>query len=155
MGETGGDQERKNRIKGENVAWEIWKERCQAMHDENAPRPEGVIQTAVNLAEETWKLRRVESAETGRPTAENTRRNITPHRWRKPRVGIIKLNCDATWVVNTPKEGTCVVARDWERRIIVGRNTTSKDISAKKLEVKVIYQDLELAIHHKWEDVII
>lgn len=67
----------------------------------------------------------------------------------------MKLNYDVAWVMNTWKGGTRVVARDWEGKIIVRKNSTSKDTSAKNLEAKVIYHVVELVIYHKWKDVII
>lgn len=149
MDETGGDQGQKNRLKGEMIAWEIWKEQCRAMHYGDNTMPEAVIHVGINLAEDTWRTRQS-------TVAEPARRPIaTQHRWSKPELKVIKINCDATWVAETRKGGTGVVARNWEGRIIIGRNTISKDTSAKNLEANAIFPAVELTIHHKWKEVII
>lgn len=48
-----------------------------------------------------------------------------------------------------------MIERDLEGRILTGRNTTCKDMSAKNLEAKEILQAVELVVHDKWDDVII
>lgn len=92
MDETGGDQGQKNRLKGEMIAWEIWKEQCRAMHYGDNTMPEAVIHVGINLAKDTWRTRQS-------TVAEPARRPIaTQHRWSKPELKVIKINCDATWV---------------------------------------------------------
>lgn len=58
-------------------------------------------------------------------------------------------------MATTKKDGTGVIARDWEGRIIVGRNSTCGDMSAKNLEAKAILQAVQLAVFYKWNEVII
>lgn len=37
MSETGGEHGEKHRLQGDTLAWEIWKERCQTMHNGENP----------------------------------------------------------------------------------------------------------------------
>lgn len=46
------------------------------------------------------------------------------------------------------KGGTTVITRDWEGRLIVGRNSTCRDIGAMNLEAKRILQAAQLALRY-------
>lgn len=82
------------------------------------------------MIEETWKLNGV----TTLPRVVGERRSGQElQKWRKPPIGTVKVNCDATWLVTTRKGRTSVVARKWERIIIVGRNIKCSDTCAKKM----------------------
>lgn len=57
VGTTRGEHGYKQRIIGETMAWEIWKERCQALNSGENPKSEAIIRVATSLAEETWRAR--------------------------------------------------------------------------------------------------
>lgn len=65
------------------------------------------------------------------------------------------MNCDGAWEPTIGKAGTGVVARDWRERVVAGRNTTGRDRIAKITKARAIMQAVELALHHKWDDVVI
>lgn len=55
VGTAGGEQGDKQRMIGETMAWEIWKERYRALKNRKQPKLEAIIRTTTRLAEETWR----------------------------------------------------------------------------------------------------
>lgn len=104
---TGEENGRRVRLKGEIMAWEVWKERCRILHKGDRLKPEVVIHATITLADETWTNR---SSATG--TFVNRRTDQHRREWTKPMGGTIKINCDATWMTTSKHRGTGVVARD-------------------------------------------
>lgn len=49
MSDTRGEQEKKQRLKGEMMACEIWKERCRPVHTGGNLKPEAVIEVVSKL----------------------------------------------------------------------------------------------------------
>lgn len=100
----GEEQGNKQRILGETMLWEIWKERCRAIHNGDSLKPENVIKLALKVAEETWNTKqiRIEPMSRGR-------NNQSGEVWKKPKVGKVKINIDTSLVAATKKGGTSVV----------------------------------------------
>lgn len=138
MGEGGGANGEQRRLQGETLAWEIWKERCQTIHNGENPKPNNAIIATTRLAEECWRARRTVQRAEVRPAPNR------PTRWKKLENGTIKVNCDGAWEATTRNGGTRVITRDWNSNIIVGRSTLSKDSNA-----------VELVVNQRWEDNII
>lgn len=123
-------------------------ERCWAIHTGDNLKPEVVRVVVSKLTAEVWSARTVTSHGTERE------RRCIEQGWGKHAYGVIKVNCDASWEALTRRGGTDVIIRDSTGKIVGGRNTFSKDTSAKNIDVKSIKQAVELAKYHKWEDVI-
>lgn len=132
------------------MVWEIWKERCRALHIGDRPKSEAVIRMALKLVDESWNTRKIRD-DTVRRGRDGQRGEV----WKKPEYGAVKINTDASWIASTTKGGTGVIARDCDGRIIVRRNTTYKDVNIKNLEGKTIFQAVELVVLHKWCEVTI
>lgn len=107
--------------------------------------------TAVTkLADATSRTRRRRAATA---TTGGTDRNAQV--WERPTFGTVKINTGASWMKATEKGSTGVIARDWEGRIVVGRNSTSTNTSAKNLKAKEILQAVQFAVQHEWNEVVI
>lgn len=78
MSETGGEHGEKHRLQGDTLAWEIWKERCQTMHNGENPKLETTIETTSKLSEESWSAVREMYHSVTRSVPSQTAH------WRKP-----------------------------------------------------------------------